>query len=233
MNKNLRTALRFSAYIRAMGDEPIPFRHGSHREWALELQRQHESSRQTLDPEAAKAAKTAARALIRRRGYRRAAEETLPVRLSAFEAGKPRDNPGDADQEPATASDQTCAVFSPRERRETKRDEHVCRHKLRHTDHLSATLHALRLGNDVRVFECEVCDGLHVGHDPESPLTRQYRRARKRSRTIEKRLAELDNEWIALVRERSQLRRELGRPDGIAEMASEIIRYIRRLLRSL
>lgn len=79
MNPHQRTALRFAVYIRALGGDPIPFRHGTHREWALDLQRQHERLRQGVPPELAKAAKISARAIIRRKGYRLAAEEVEPM----------------------------------------------------------------------------------------------------------------------------------------------------------
>jgi len=57
MNKSLRSALRFAAYIRAMGDQPLPIEHRNPRQWALDLQRQHERLRQNIPPEFAKAAK--------------------------------------------------------------------------------------------------------------------------------------------------------------------------------
>lgn len=82
MYDHQRDALRFAAYIRAMGDEPIPFRHGSHREWALALQRQHERLRRSLDPEVTRAAKASVRELVRWKGYRVAAEEATPIQAA-------------------------------------------------------------------------------------------------------------------------------------------------------
>jgi hypothetical protein len=46
---------------------------------------------------------------------------------------------------------------------------HSCYNKIRHKDALSATLHAVRLdrkhpSNSLRIYVCDFCNGLHVGH---------------------------------------------------------------------
>jgi hypothetical protein len=71
-----------------------------------------------------------------------------------------------------------------------------------------------------------------VGHPPNE-RTREYRRARRRLRTIEKRLLALDEEWIGLVGEKRALLRQLGERDGLATMISDITGHIRRLARTL
>lgn len=229
MNKNLRTALRFAAYIRAMGGDPIPFRHGSHREWALNLQRQHERLRQGVAPEYFKAAKASARALIRQKGYRRAAEEVAPVHMTAvFLEPACGNNVGTGAESSAQTNP---AALSGKDRRALKRDKYLCRRKLRHIDYWSAVRHALRLGGEVQVFECAQCGGLHVGHDPEDPGTKQYKHAQKRLRLIQSRLAALEEEQKALIRERSQLLSQLRKLDDLALIHSGFLLGALRLFR--
>jgi hypothetical protein len=233
MNKNLRRALRFCVYIRCIGDDPIPFGHGSYSEWALELQRQHERLRQNVPPEFAAAAKASARDLISQKGYRRAAEEAQPIQMTVSDAGKPGDDPGGPVHEPATANDPSAAVLSAEERRALKRDDYLCRRKLCHPDYWSAVLHLRRLGPDIRIYECPVCGGLHLGHEPDSPRTRQYRRMRKRLRTVTKCLAALAQEQEALIRERTQLSHEIGQPVAVGAIISWFTEAFQRLLRIL
>lgn len=233
MNPHLRTALRWVVYIRTMGGEPIPFQHGSHREWALALQRQHEQLRLGVAPEFCKTAKLSARALIKQKGYRRAANEAVPVSVCTSSAAEPWGGPDGCEYVPADTNDPRGQLLSAKEPRALKRAENACCHKVRHPHHLSAVLHAIRLGKDVRVFECQACGFLHVGHDPETPGTRDYRRARKRLRAVEKRLLALDDEWIRIVREKQVLLRKFGEPDVPAAMMSEIAGQIRRLAKLL
>lgn len=89
MNSNRRTALRFAICICAIGGERIPIQRRSPSQWALDLQRQLERMRRGLSPEIAKAPKAAARALIRRKGYRRAVTEAVSAQTTSPEVGKP------------------------------------------------------------------------------------------------------------------------------------------------
>jgi len=231
MNKHLRTGLRFCVYIRAIGGEPVPFRHGSHREWALDLQRQHERLRRGTDPEHVKAAKSSAKALIRQMGYRKAAEEVVPVQVGGAGVQSPCVHCGDYSHLHAPAIADAIDEAQAAERGDADRlAELQCRRKLRHANYWTAVQHALHLGRDVRTYPCPVCEGIHCGHPPESDLTRQYRRARKRLRVIDKRLVALDEEWIALVQEKKALLPQLGEPDVLAVMLGEIQGSIRRLL---
>ncbi len=231
MNNDLRNALRFAAYIRCIGHEPIPIQRRSSHEWALDLQRQHERLRQGLSPEAARAAKASARALIREKGYRRAAEEAAPVQVTDVVPEQGCGNHVGVDEGPAAQTGPTAAVLSAKEHRALKRDRYLCRRKLRHPDYWSAVQHALRLGGDVQVFECPQCDGLHVGHNPEGQGTKQYRRARKRLRAIQNRLGALEREQTMLISERSQLMRELGKLDALAMIHPGFLKGVRSLLR--
>jgi hypothetical protein len=213
MNNDLRNALRFVAYIRAMGGDPVPSGHASYREWAMELQRQHERLRRCVSPDEAKKAKAAARDFIRRKGYRRAAEEVVPVQDAPpdFEQ-RPCDKPGFADHVTRSTSDESRSVISPKERRTLKRDEYLCRRKVRHPNYWTAVLHARRLGPEIRIYECCVCDGLHVGHDPNGEIAQHRANARKRLNAILKRVTALESERESLLRERISVCRALGMP---------------------
>lgn len=207
MNKNLRNALRLSAYIRALGSEPITFHHGNHFDYARDLHRQHERLRQCLDPALVKAAQASARARIRHVGYRRAAEETPPFQKPASIAGNALARPGDV--APAIISPAMGAA-SAKERKQLRNDTYLCRRKLRHPNYWTAVMHALQLGKGAQTYECWVCGGIHVGHAPDDQRAQRYRQARRRLREIEDRLAALDLERKALVRERSDLVKEVG-----------------------
>jgi hypothetical protein len=87
----------------------------------------------------------------------------------------------------------------------SRREVWNCRRKLRHTNFLTALMHARLLqDDDLRIYPCSVCQGLHVGHDPE-------RRARERRqiilelRSLERRLQELERERVRLLARHSQL----------------------------
>ena len=44
-------------------------------------------------------------------------------------------------------------------------EEQKCKRKLRHTDYLSALLHAKSLGVEpIDIYPCDLCGGLHLGH---------------------------------------------------------------------
>ncbi len=229
MNQHQRTAFRFAAYIRALGGEPIPFHHGSHREWALDLQRQHDRMRQRIAPDQAKAAKTTARALIRRKGYRRAAAEATPVQMTVPSGGERAGDIGGVRGEADNPSDQSAPVLSAKERRALRAELRRCRRKLRHQNYMSAVLHAMRLGDDVQIYPC-ACGGLHVGHREENAHIRQYRRAQKRLQVIESRLGALEKERKALIRERSQIMRKLRNLGGSGDVLAEVTKRLHRLL---
>jgi len=230
MNKNLRSALRFAACIRAMGGQPLPIEHRNLRQWALDLQRQHERLRQGMAPEVARAAKVAARALIRQKGYQRAAEEAVPPLASNSPANEVSAYPGGLDHESATTSDKDVGVLSSKERRAMKRDEILCRRKIRHSNLWSALRHAREIGHGAHTYQCWICGGIHVGHHPDSERTREYRRVRRRLQAIGNRLVALEREREALISERSQLMRDLGKADGLALIHPGFAQGMHRLL---
>lgn len=238
MNQHQRTALRFCAYIRALGGEPITFRHESYRDYARDLHRQHERLRQSLDPSLVKAAQVSARALIRTVGYRRAAEispvqRPIPAAVNAL----------------ASPSDVASAITSPatgaasaRERKKLRNDAYLCGRKLRHADYWSAIRHLLLLGDpDLRIYPCSACEGgLHVGHDPASATAKRRRKARRRLRVVENRLNELEVERRALEHERAALRQELGETAGSERLSgrrviwrrAQLIEWLMSIVRS-
>ena len=69
--------------------------------------------------------------------------------------------------------------------RDLKHVQKSCRRKLRHTDYLSALLHARSLHDDrMVIYPCEFCHGIHLGH------TRLYRdELAKRIKAIRRRIA--------------------------------------------
>jgi hypothetical protein len=80
-----------------------------------------------------------------------------------------------------------------------------CRRKLRHTNFLTALIHADRLGDDdLRIYPCSVCQGLHVGHDPE-PTARVRRRIIHELRSLKRRLRELERKRVGLLARQSKL----------------------------
>lgn len=126
-----------------------------------------------------------------------------------------------ADQEIATAVVQTNTPPSEAGHKAWNLAMIQCRRKLRHENYWTAVQHALHLGRDVRTYLCPVCEGIHCGNPPGSELTRQYRRARKRWRVIERRLVALDAEWAALVREKKVLLRQIGNGDVVLSRAEQ------------
>lgn len=233
MNKNLRSANRFVTFIRAIGGEPIPFGHDNYRDWARALQRQYDQLRQKLDRDTVRSAQSYARTAFRRVGYRRAAEEAVPIRATPSAAPVSRASFGSVARETIGPSIQSDPALSAKQRRAMKRDQYVCRSKLRHLDYWSAMLHSKRLGPELRVYHCEICEGLHVAHDPMSPRTEQYRHARRRLRTINNKLVALTLERESLVRERDRLLRELGHEAGLRPIAPTLAAVVRRLAHAL
>jgi hypothetical protein len=87
----------------------------------------------------------------------------------------------------------------------SKREQYNCRRKFRHLNLLSALLHARRLrDDDIHIYPCVVCDGLHVGHDP-SAAARRRRQALTELRGLDEKIEELDRMRYGLLRRREQL----------------------------
>ena len=192
--RNRRLVWRLSLYIHALGGIPSPYAGQPLATYADELQRQYQRVREELGPEVSRAARIAWRAAIRKHGLVKAASEF------ACSGGSVPDNlPGTVD-EPKRQ-------YSPKSRHEalngggsasegSRRELSNCRRKLRHTNFLTALLHARLLQDeDLRIYPCPLCQGLHVGHDP-GRRARERRRITYQLRSLDRRLQELERERV-------------------------------------
>jgi hypothetical protein len=208
-SRNRRLVWRLSLYINALGGTPIPSTGQPLPTYAEELQRQYQRLREERRPEVSRAARIVGRTAIRKHGLRAAASKLACPGRSDLE-----DHRGTIDelkqQDSLESRQETSNVAGPASE-VSRRDLLNCRRKLRHTNFLTALMHAARLDDDdLRVYPCGVCKGLHVGHDPG-------RRARERRRTIhelqslERRLQELERERVRLLARQSDLVAERDR----------------------
>jgi hypothetical protein len=93
----------------------------------------------------------------------------------------------------------------------SRRELSNCRRKLRHTNFLTALMHADRLGDDdLRIYPCPLCQGMHVGHDPER-RARERRRIIRELRSLERLLQELERERVRLLARQGELVAERDR----------------------
>jgi hypothetical protein len=207
--RNRRLVWRLSLYINAMGEIPSPYTGQPLPTYAEELQQQYQRLKETHGLEASRDARIAGRAAIRKDGLAKAASEfacsggSAPDNLrGTVDEPKQQDSPKsrqDTFNESGSASE-----ASPRELSN-------CRRKLRHTNFLTALMHADRLDDDdLRIYPCPLCQGLHVGHDPE-PRARQRRRIIHELQSLERRLQELERERVRLLARQSELVAERDR----------------------
>jgi hypothetical protein len=183
------------AHIRAAGAEPLPFEQNSYRSYLSSLLRQYNTIRAGMDKESKRQARLAGRALVRLNTLERVAAGVMPVDLPSAVQSSRASNGGysvrDSADIPAHAPIAATAPSRP-----TKRDVWNCRRKLRHVDYLSALLHLVRLGDqDMHAYSCSVCQGIHVGHDPD----------RVELRALSDELASVTARLAALAVEHSQL----------------------------
>jgi hypothetical protein len=206
--RNRRLAWRLSLYINALGRSPSPYIGQPIPKYAEELKQQYQKLRKELGPEASRAARVAGRAAIRKHGLAKAVSEF------ACSGGSPDNLRG--------AVDEAKQQDSPKTRQErsnvagpgsevSRRELSNCRRKLRHTNFLTALMHADRLGDDdLRIYPCPLCQGLHVGHDPER-RARERRRIIRELRSLERLLQELEREHVRLLARQSELVAERDR----------------------
>jgi hypothetical protein len=204
-NRNRRLALRLCTYIKALGVVPLPYEGQALQAYAIVLQKQYESLRHEFGPEASRAALIAGRAAVKKRGFAQIAAEfpfsVPPTRKKRRGANKPTDSRPTEQSAPATSRSGSARL--------RKGELYNCRRKFRHTNFLSALLHARRLpDDDLHIYSCGLCDGLHVGHDPSAPARRR-RRITKQLAALQTRIDELDRERTQLRRQQLQLRSEL------------------------
>jgi hypothetical protein len=149
--RNRRLTWRLSVYVHALGGIPSPYTGQPLPTYAEELQQQYQRLREELGPEATRAARIVGRAAIRKHGLAKAASEF------ACSGGSTQDGLRGTVDEPKQQD-------SPKSRQETsnvagpasevsRRELSNCRRKLRHTNFLTALMHADRLGDDdLRIY---------------------------------------------------------------------------------
>jgi len=213
MGKSKRSALRFALYIKALGAEPAPFSQKDFRRYAISLQKQYEELRRALDGKFVVEARNSVRALIRQQTLAVAAQAILPTSESAFRDEKALDVACPIARQLnvtpySVLQVDTESSMSPSSDSPSSRATWKCQRKLRHTDYLSAIKHARCLGDEeLNIYPCPVCSGLHVGHDPQSQALKRRRYAQRQLQSIVKRL-----EFLDIEKHRLELQREaLGR----------------------
>ena len=220
MGASKRSALRFAVYIRCLGGEPLPFAHKGYRAYALALQRQYEQLRQTLDPVAAQEARRAGRLLIRQKSLLVAASNSFLVIPPDSSTHDGQQDPGSTTMPAKSASTKingsSATADSEGEnlrkaQRLRMKDARNCRRKIRHSNYLSALQHACNLAqNDINIYPCPICDGLHLGHDPSSETVKKRKQVRKKLNRIAQRLQALEREKRQLEDQRRALIVEQG-----------------------
>jgi hypothetical protein len=205
LSKHRRLALRFCIYIKALGAVPLAYQGQSVEAYAIVLQKQYENLRHECGAEASRAALIAGRAKIKEKGFAEIAAEfpfaVPPTRKKRRGPKTPTDSRPTEQSAPATSRNGS--------ERLRKGELYNCRRKFRHINYLSALLHARRLhDDDLHIYGCDICDGLHVGHDA-SASARRRRRITKQLVALQTKIEELDRERTQLRRQQLQLRSEL------------------------
>jgi hypothetical protein len=200
MGKSKQSALRFALYVKALGGEPVPFNQRDFGTYAIALQQQYEELRHSLDRKVVVEARNAARALIRKQTLAVAAQAIIPISQSASRDEEALDAAfPTAGQINVTSNailhEETRSCMPSRSDVSSSRAVWNCQRKIRHPDYLSAIKHARCLGDEeLNIYPCSACSGLHVGHDPHSETVKQRRYARRQLQSIAKRLELLDTE---------------------------------------
>jgi hypothetical protein len=137
---------RLSLYINALGGIPNPYAGQPFPKYVEELQQQYQRIKETLGLEASRAARIAGRAAIRKHGLAKTASEF------ACSGGLTQDNlrgtvDGPKQQDPPKSRQETSNVAGPVSE-VSHRELSNCRRKLRHTNFLTALMHADRLSDD-------------------------------------------------------------------------------------
>jgi hypothetical protein len=205
MKEPMRTAMRFAVYVRSLGAEPLPFRHKTYEAYAVALQRQYEELLRTVEPAIAREARIAGRVLIRKRTLQVAAGDLFPTQQPPKVVKSPIPDPpafaasmvepGDVQPENACGGNGGAEASLPGPGLPTPNDIWTCRRKIRHFDYLSALKHASRLeDHDLHIYPCDVCMGLHVGHDPTRETFQKRKKLRKKLNMLARRLDVLERE---------------------------------------
>jgi hypothetical protein len=218
LSKSQRLVLRLAVYIEAMGSVPIGYKGQSLRAYATELQQQYARLKHQLGPEVSSAARISGRTQIRQEGFAEIRSRFVssglfdPVNHQLATVGEHESKPSDLHREvqrPSGAAD------------DCRREQVNCRCKLRHITLFSAWAHARQLQDpDLHVYLCPVCDGLHVGHEPNWGARR--RRRLKKLRSIDAQLKSFERQRDERLTLRTKLLAELDRQsEGTAPGHSE------------
>jgi hypothetical protein len=212
MSDSKREALRLAVYVRELGAEPVALQGKDYRGWERGLQRQYQELRESLGKEAGQSARVRGRAVIRREGLSSAVADLLPTPMRSQRRNADNSKPVADQSLPQTAA-ASASVKDPVNlvQRAIAPNPRVCQRKYRHSNFLTAMLHARELRSPgLHVYPCDVCGGLHVGHDPESEHTQRARAVTKRLRAINQQLAAMERQAAELRRERQRLLSEQG-----------------------
>lgn len=205
-------AMRLALYIRELGAEPVSLQGNKYRDWERRLQRQYQELREGLGKDASQAARMRGRALIRREGLASAVAYLLPAtrrtrrrnRAGAKAAASELCLQNPVAEIPAETSEGAAGV-------PVTTNPATCHRKYRHENFLTAMFHARRIHSaGLDVYPCDICGGLHVGHNPADENVKRARAVRRRLRSIDRQLAGIERQFEVLRREREQLLAELG-----------------------
>jgi hypothetical protein len=201
--RNRRLVWRLSLYIKALGGIPSHDTGEHLPTYVAELQRQYQRLREELGPEACRASRIAVRTAIRKYGLARAANEFAcsdRPNLNNVRGTVAEHMQQDSPSRPLVVMN-LAELASATNRRELSN----CRRKLRHTNFLSALLHASQLqDDDLHIYPCPLCQGLHVGHDPER-RARRCRQITAELRSLRRRLQELERQRVRLMARETDL----------------------------
>jgi len=202
-------AMRLAVYIRELGVPPVALRGADYLGWERALQKQYQQLRESLGKEAGQAARVRGRSLIRKQGLREAVGELVPPVPRTDRKKGSRAQPVHSDGSAQTSVEPMAAALHPRS--VAVPNPVTCQRKYRHVNFLTAMLHARRIHSPgLHVYPCDICDGLHVGHDLTSEQTKRARAVRKRLRSIDRQLASLVRQSDKLRKERQSLLTEQG-----------------------
>ncbi len=239
MKHPMHTAMRFGVYIRCLGAEPLRLERRTYRAYAIALQRQYDELRRTVDPATARQAKSAGRALIRQHTFRAAAGDLFPAQPSRPAKVHLPEVPADEVLAVSEFDGQSWDTSRNTENTEGStmepalpkpKDMWNCRRKIRHSDYLSAMKHASRFAKEnLDIYPCIVCGGMHVGHDPSSDKVQERKKARRELNLIAKRLEVLNREKRQLEEQKLALIAEQAKtPAGTSQI--ELHRSLREFL---
>jgi hypothetical protein len=205
----MEMAMRYAVYLRFLGADPVQFRHRTYSDYATALQQQYDGLLRTVDPAIARQARITGRALIRK--------QTLPVAAGdLFCSSDNQDHAVPMTQKSRNPLRETATTAErlggpALEDLPTSKDMWNCRRKIHHRDYLSAMQHAAALvDRDLQIYPCNVCMGLHVGHDPNSERQQMRKQIKKKLNLLTRRLDALENEKSQLEDEKRILLGELS-----------------------